>query len=343
MAVMGVAAIAGMGATAAGVEVATLAWVAVGATVVGAVTGNKTLTKIGAGLSLGTAIGSAAGFAPTATTAPTGAELAKDGTAIQSGEATNAAAADGTSDLGVGSASAGPNGYQAEAPAGAEQAPPAAEQAPPAAADQSPYLDATAATQPMAAPPVPGAPAVPDAAAPAGAQTAAVSVAPGTSYTAPSQPIGQLQQPVMDGPAVTPAASGQPASTVGAPTSADPTGTNNPGQTTIQQANDTAAQTARDDVAAQQAAGKAMANPDSYWKSIQDWWNGLTPQGKLAVGQIGSGLVSGLGKGAADYMSESRKYDYLENERNYQRANLSAAGMPVINVRPKGLLSTAKV
>ena len=86
-----------------------------------------------------------------------------------------------------------------------------------------------------------------------------------------------------------------------------------------------------------------MANPDSYWKSIQDWWNGLPPQGKLAVGQIGSGLVSGLGKGAADYMSESRKYDYLENERNYQRANLSAAGMPVINVRPKGLLSTAKV
>lgn len=89
------------------------------------------------------------------------------------------------------------------------------------------------------------------------------------------------------------------------------------------------------------------------WSSITDWFGNLSPSGKLAVGQTASGLVSGVGKGVFDYSAaqernalEQQRLDLLRQQQARQQANLSGMapriGMqfnPTANLYPNGMFA----
>lgn len=69
--------------------------------------------------------------------------------------------------------------------------------------------------------------------------------------------------------------------------------------------------------------GQQLQSSTSFWDGFKNFWKGLDSPSKLAVGQIGAGLVKGVGEGMMTASAEDRKYDALENEREYRRRNMS--------------------
>lgn len=252
MGIMAAAALAGGGAVFAGVAVETLGMIAIGATVVGVATGNKTLTKIGAGLGLGSFVA--------------GPQML---------------------DLGARTAAAGT--------AGANQA-------------ATPLANATTATG--------------DASMLGDAATGALPEASGavnyglTSSAAPASGVAQtsmtgkmLGQGLQGGTSLTGVAS-TPLAEGGISAWAD--------------AGVSASGTVKATwYAANSSVAPALQSSSGFWGGFKDWFNKLDSPGKLAVGQMGAGLIKGVGEGIAASEAEDRKYGYLENERDWRRNNLN--------------------
>jgi len=69
--------------------------------------------------------------------------------------------------------------------------------------------------------------------------------------------------------------------------------------------------------------GTALQSSSSWWDGLKKFWSGLDSPSKLAVGQVGMGLVQGMGEGMMTMQAEDRKYDFLEDERDYRRNNMA--------------------
>lgn len=70
----------------------------------------------------------------------------------------------------------------------------------------------------------------------------------------------------------------------------------------------------------------AVGEPMGWGAKMTAWFDGLKPEGKLAVGQTAAGVVSGVGKAAGQYMDTSRRMDW-EREQQARRAR-NLAGVP---------------
>lgn len=84
----------------------------------------------------------------------------------------------------------------------------------------------------------------------------------------------------------------------------------------------------------------ALESSSSWWEGFKDWWKDLDSASKLAVGQTAAGIVRGVGEGLMTMQAEDRKYDFLENERNYRRANMNYAPTFRITTTP-GVVNSA--
>lgn len=283
MAVMAAAAIGGGVAVSAGVAVSTIAMIGVGATVVGMVTKNKTLMKIGAGLGLGagvaslTGIGSGAAGAGAAAASPAEAALA----------ANNVAAVPETL--------AGAGAYVSPGEAAALSAQGIDAQIGSSFAQGGVDYSLTA-----------GLPASPGA---------AINAAmPGGTHLAGSV-SGELGQGLVQG------ASAPGISAAGLGEAAGVSAWADLGVTGAMSAPMPAPWYAANPV----FQGKTLQASTSWWGGFKNWWKGLDSPAKLAVGQMGAGLVKGVGEGMMTMQAEDRKYDFLENERDWRRANMSYA------------------
>ena len=63
---------------------------------------------------------------------------------------------------------------------------------------------------------------------------------------------------------------------------------------------------------------------------LSNWFNSLDKSEKLLVGQTVSGLVSGVGKGAADYMSKKEDLDFKKQQYNRAVSNTSGSAIPLL-------------
>lgn len=70
---------------------------------------------------------------------------------------------------------------------------------------------------------------------------------------------------------------------------------------------------------------KGIVDPLKSLKNGAEWfkemWSGLDSSGKLAVGQTASGLVSGIGQGAMQYMAASDQREFQQQQINQRRAD----------------------
>lgn len=255
MGIMAAAALAGGGAVLAGVAVETLGMIAIGATVVGVATGNKTLTKIGAGLGLGS-------FVAGPQMLNLGAKTVSAGTAAAGQAGTPLAdAATVTGDASM--------------------------------------LGDTASAATGALPEASGAVnyGLTSSAAPA-------SGVPQTSMTGKMLGQGLQGGTSLTGVASTPLAEGGISAWADAGVSASGT-------------------VKATWYAANSSVVPALQSSSGFWGGFKDWFNKLDSPGKLAVGQMGAGLIKGVGEGIAASEAEDRKYGYLENERDWRRNNLN--------------------
>lgn len=257
MAISAGAALLSAGAVAAElVAVETLAMVAIGATVVGVATGNKTLTKIGAGIGLGS-------FVAGPSMLNLGASTAGAGVA---GPAAETLAGQGA----LGGAEAG-----AAAAAGTSGAP----------------LASTAAGTPFASA--------------GGAPLAGVDYGLTNSLSSglPGGLTGGL--PVAPGAPLASAGIGEGGISAWA-------------NAAVPEATLTRAPW----YSANPSVTPALKSSTSWWGGFKDWWAGLDKTEKLVAGQIGMGTIKGVGEGLMQQQAEDRKYEFLENERDWRRRNL---------------------
>lgn len=96
-------------------------------------------------------------------------------------------------------------------------------------------------------------------------------------------------------------------------------------------------------------AGNAVTqDPAGWWTSMQKWFTDLDSHGKLAVGQSVSGLVSGVGKGVASYISEDQKLALEKQKYADQVRNANSIPTVGMTVNPNykspglGLVNSAK-
>jgi hypothetical protein len=82
------------------------------------------------------------------------------------------------------------------------------------------------------------------------------------------------------------------------------------------------------------SANKALTGTGS--SGFMKWFDTLTPTGKLALGQAGAGLISGVGKGAFDYMGAQEAQKIKAQQQSFEHANLSG------NAPKVGLLTNAR-
>lgn len=265
MAITAVAAIAGGAAVSAGVVAAsTLAMISVGVTAVGMVTKSKTLTKIGAGLGLGSAAAGMLGLGESAVATVSAESAAANSTAqlqanaawAQGGAAEAAGAAQDVANASFAQAGAQEVGQGVTASALESGAAPAVEAATPRG-----IVDSAVAAQPASASTAPVAPS----SAPQAASTA--------SSASSSTGIGP--RPITDASAVKPTVDAMP----------------------------------------------ALERGSTWFDKIGEFWNGLDKSGKLAVGQAASGLVSGIGQGAMQYMAAADQREFQQQQINQRRAD----------------------
>lgn len=93
------------------------------------------------------------------------------------------------------------------------------------------------------------------------------------------------------------------------------------------------------DAGTMNGTGNGLQAPSSWlgttMQSMGNWWSGLTPQSQLAVGQSAAGLLSGIGGGALNMITEDKKMSLAQQEQNFQMANSSgAASVPKVGVMP---------
>jgi len=254
MGIMAAAALAGGGAVLGTVITAeTLGMIAIGATVVGVATGNKTLTKIGAGLGLGSFVAGPQMLDLGAKTAVAGTTAANQaGTPLA-----NAATATGDASM-LGDAAAG---------------------------------------------------AMPEASGAVNYGLTSGGAAPASGVAQTSMTGKMLGQGLQGGSSLTGVAS-TPLAEGGISAWAD--------------AGVSASGTVKATwYAANSSVAPALQSSSGFWGGFQDWFNKLDSPGKLAVGQMGAGLIKGVGEGLAASEAEDRKYGYLENERDWRRNNLN--------------------
>lgn len=65
----------------------------------------------------------------------------------------------------------------------------------------------------------------------------------------------------------------------------------------------------------------ALERGSAWFDKIGEFWNGLDKSGKLAVGQAASGLVSGIGQGAMQYMAAADQREFQQQQINQRRAD----------------------
>ena len=63
---------------------------------------------------------------------------------------------------------------------------------------------------------------------------------------------------------------------------------------------------------------------DDFFGSIGQFWDSQSPSGKLAIGQTASGLISGIGSGAARYMGAKEDRAWQQSQIDRRRRDLSA-------------------
>ncbi|NUX58644.1 hypothetical protein [Paraburkholderia youngii] len=65
------------------------------------------------------------------------------------------------------------------------------------------------------------------------------------------------------------------------------------------------------------------------------WYKDLTPEGKLTVGQIGSGLVQGIGTGVSNMITQREQLALAQQQQDFEHANMSgASSVPKVGVMP---------
>lgn len=256
MAISAGAALLSAGSVAAGlVAVETLAMVAIGATVVGVATGNKTLTKIGAGLGLGSFVAGPAML-------NLGASTAGVGTAGPAAEALVGQGALGGAETGAAAAAAGSSG----------------------AGTGAPFASAAGGGG-------------------GGLVGAGGVVDYGLMNSLPGGLTGGL-----------PVAPGAPLASAGLGEGGISAWANTP----IAEATLTKAPW----YSANPSIAPALKSSSGWWQGFKDWWSGLDKTEKLVAGQIGMGTIKGVGEGLMQQQAEDRKYEFLENERDWRRRNL---------------------
>jgi hypothetical protein len=82
------------------------------------------------------------------------------------------------------------------------------------------------------------------------------------------------------------------------------------------------------------SANKALSDTGSG--GFMKWFDGLDKTSKLAAGQAAAGLISGVGKGALDYMGAQEAQKLKGQQQAYERSNLSG------NAPKVGLLTNAR-
>lgn len=287
--------------------VETVGMIALAAGVIGAVTENKTLMKISAGLSLGSSIGSLLG-----TTQAAGA------TATTAGEVATAGDANALTDAAAAESSTG-NSIQDALGAGDEAA----------NVQQAGQTAATVDVTPQAANGVQG------------PQTAGEG--------------GGLVDEGMQGATGTAVDAGSAAATPGAmtpqvgaetltPQVIDPISMPAPGETydvTSRFSDQELLKTGSNPIT-DSMTETGLRKGESWFgdmvKGTREWWGTLDKSEKLVVGQMGMGLVSGIGKGYMENQAVERQMKFKEDERDYRRRNLT--NVPTITYnRPSGLIN----
>lgn len=318
MAITGGAALIGAVAAGSGyVAVSTVVIAGLAMSAVGMVTGNKLLSKLGGGLSIGAGIGGLAGGLMGAGAGAAGG-AASD--VASTASATAGTAADATT-----TAIAAPSIADA-AGAGSQ-----------AAGDLAEGTLGTAATTGSGAPVAFGGVAAPEGAAVDSTLAAAANPTAGNSINAnlaaDTSPAASTAAPAQ--------ASNTIASNIAAPSpSADamglngqtgsgaPMGFSNPGGV---------------DAGTFNGTGQGLTTGSSFMgdlaKNVSGWWGGLDSKEKLVVGQVGAGLVQGIGSGALNMMSESQKQKLLQQQQQFRINNMSGAGaIPTVSIQPTGAM-----
>jgi hypothetical protein len=196
----------------------------------------------------------------------------------------------------------------------------------------------------------------------AGAADLAPAAASATAPAATAEALSQTPTAVTEALAQTPTAAPTPTPTAAPTPSAAPGvtydakdarawGPQASSSTPIYDANDARALAAQPAAAAQPAQfsdarfsngyGPAVesansALPDKGSSGFMKWFNDLDKTGKLAVGQAASGLISGVGKGAFDYMAAQEAQKLKAQQQSFEHANLSG------NAPKVGLLTNAR-
>jgi hypothetical protein len=67
------------------------------------------------------------------------------------------------------------------------------------------------------------------------------------------------------------------------------------------------------------AAMGGFEDPGSFLGKFGKLWNEQTPTGKLAIGQVASGLIGGIGQGALGYMGNKETRDWQQQQIDQRR------------------------
>lgn len=87
-----------------------------------------------------------------------------------------------------------------------------------------------------------------------------------------------------------------------------------------------------------QAFNMTSQDPTDFWnqtmQKLSDTWGNMDKYTKNGIFQTGAGLMQGLGQGALSMMSESQKQKLLQQQQDYEHANMSGAAMPTVGFKP---------
>lgn len=333
MAITGGAAIVGAVAAGSGyVAVSTVVIAGLALTAVGAITGNKLLSKIGGGLSIGSGVGGlaaggagAAGAAAGATDSTTAAIGADSAVTTGAGAGSQAAGDLADSTLGA-TGSGAPMGFGAasgvDAATGAQVGATGLATATDAATGVAPVLGTSANT---------GVSPVDNALSAAGNNTIDSSLAsqsPAQSLIAGNQTT-PVAAPVNANAANVNAANVNPVNSIAANTAAAAPTTTAPAPAA---ASASATTGSGAPVAFGSTGANAVTQDSSSW--MGNLWNSLDAHGKLAVGQTAAGLVSGVGQGAMNAIAAGKK-TALDKQQTFEQNNMTgASSVPTVNMAP---------
>lgn len=85
--------------------------------------------------------------------------------------------------------------------------------------------------------------------------------------------------------------------------------------------------------------GPGVQSPGNFFANAADkigqWYSDLSPNGKLTVGQMGMGLLQGVGTGVASIYNSQQQLKLAQAQQDFEHANMSgAASVPKVGVMP---------